>query len=159
MSDEALQTAFEVMTSRIGEQTSQSEWFEISQERINDFADVTMDQQWIHVDVEKANAGPFGTPIAHGHLTLSIMSPLPKAAAASNEGPKLEGQKLSINYGFDKVRFPSPVPVGAKIRTTGTLRRVEIKGGMVEIMTELVVEVQGQEKPCCVAESLGRMVF
>jgi len=159
MSDETLQTALEVMTSRIGEQTSQSEWFEITQERINDFAEVTMDHQWIHVDVEKANAGPFGTPIAHGQLTLSIMGHLPRAAAASNEGIKLEGQKLSINYGFDRVRFPAPVPVGAMVRTTGTLRRAEIKGGMLEVMTEVVLEVQGQEKPSCVAESLGRMVF
>ncbi len=159
MADDALQKAYDIMTSRIGEQTSQSEWFEVTQERINDFAEVTMDHQWIHIDVERANKGPFGTPIAHGHLTLSIMSHLPRAAQASVEGPAIEGQKLSINYGFDKVRFPSPVPVGAKIRTTGTLKRVEIKGGMIETMNELVVEVQGQEKPACVAESLGRMVF
>ncbi len=115
-----------------------------------------MDHQWIHVDVERSNAGPFGGPIAHGHLTLSIMSHLPQAAV---DGPSIEGQKLGINYGFDKVRFPAPVPVGAKIRTTSTLKRVEIKGGMIETMNELVVEVQGQEKPSCVAESLGRMVF
>ncbi|NQV93649.1 MAG: MaoC family dehydratase [Sphingomonadales bacterium] len=159
MSNEALQAALEVMTSRIGEQTSRSQWFEISQQRINDFADVTMDRQWIHIDVEKANAGPFGTTISHGQLTLSIMSHLPSAAAASNDTATLEGQKLIINYGFDKVRFPSTVPVGANIRTTGTLRRVEIKGSMLEVMTELVVEVQGQEKPCCVAESLTRLVF
>jgi acyl dehydratase len=158
MSD-ALENAYEVMKGRIGEQTSQSEWFEVTQERINDFADVTMDHQWIHIDVEKAKAGPFGAPIAHGQLTLSIMGHLPKAAAVANEGPKLEGQKLSINYGFDKVRFPAPVPAGAKIRTTGTLKRVEIKGGMIETMNELVVEVDGQTKPVCVAESLGRMVF
>ncbi len=158
MSD-ALQKAFEVMTARIGEQTSQSEWFEITQDRVNDFADVTMDHQWIHVDVDRANAGPFGAPIAHGQLTLSIMSHLPRAAAAATSGPALEGQKLGINYGFDKVRFPSPVPVGSKIRTTSTLKRVEIKGGMLETMNEVKVEIEGQEKPCCVAESLGRLVF
>ena len=160
MSEEALQKAFEIMTARIGEQTSQTDWFEITQERVNDFAEVTMDHQWIHIDVERAKAGPFGAPIAHGQLTLSIMGHLPRAAAASNNpGPQIEGQKLTINYGFNKVRFPSPVPVGAKIRTTGTLKRVEIKGGMIETMNELVVEIEGQEKPCCVAESLGRMVF
>ena len=76
-----------------------------------------------------------------------------------NKQTTLEGQKLTINYGFDKVRFPSPVPAGSKIRTTGTLKRVEIKGAMIETMNELVVEIEGQEKPCCVAESLGRLVF
>ena len=158
MSD-LLQNAYEVMNSRIGEQTSQSEWFEVTQDRIDDFADVTMDHQWIHIDVDRANKGPFGTPIAHGHLTLSLMGHLPKIAEAANQAVQLEGQKLGINYGFDRVRFPSPVPVGAKIRTTSTLKRVEIKGGMLETMNEVVVEVQGQEKPACVAESLGRMVF
>ena len=159
MSDEALQKAYDILTSRIGEQTSRTDWFEITQDRINDFAVVTMDHQWIHVDVERAKAGPFGAPIAHGHLTLSVMSHLPAAAQAANSGIAIEGRKLGINYGFDRVRFPSPVPAGARIRTTGTLKRVEIKGGMIETMNELVVEVQGQEKPACVAESLGRMVF
>jgi len=158
MSDQ-LQDAFEILTGRIGEQTSQTEWFEITQERINNFADVTLDRQWIHIDVEKANSGPFGAPIAHGQLTLSIMGHLPRVADASNKQTALEGQKLTINYGFDKVRFPSPVPAGSKIRTTGTLKRVEIKGAMIETMNELVVEIEGQEKPCCVAESLGRLVF
>lgn len=159
MSEEAMQAAYDIMTSRIGQQTSQSEWFEITQDRVNDFAEVTMDHQWIHVDVDRAKAGLFGAPIAHGHLTLSIMGHLPRAAAAAEEGQRIEGQKLGINYGFDKVRFPSPVPVGARIRTTSTLKRVEIKGGMIETMNEVVVEVEGQDKPCCVAESLGRMVF
>ena len=154
----ALQEAYEVMSGRIGEQTSQSEWFEITQDRINDFADVTMDHQWIHVDEERAKEGPFGTPIAHGHLTLSIMGHLPRAAAAA-VAPALKGQKMGINYGFDRVRFPAPVPVDSRIRTTSTLKRVEIKGGMLETMNEVVVEVENQDKPCCVAESLGRMVF
>ena len=116
-----------------------------------------MDHQWIHVDVEKAKSGPFGEPIAHGHLTLSIMGHLPKTESVP--GPKLEGQKLSINYGFDKVRFPSPVPVGAKIRATSTLKRAEIKGGMIETMNEVVVEVKGQDTPAVVAESLGSLEF
>ena len=157
MSD-ALQNAFEIMQSRIGETMSQSEWFEITQDRINDYADVSMDHQWIHVDVDRANTeSPFGAPIAHGNLTLAVMGHLPVASAA--EGPKFEGQKLGINYGFDRIRFPSPVPVGTKIRSTNTLKRVEIKGGMIETMTEIVVEAEGSDKPVCVAESLGRMVF
>lgn len=155
--NENLQAAYETMSERIGEAAAPTEWFEVDQKRINDFADVTMDQQWIHVDVDRAKAGPFGAPIAHGHLTLSIMGHLPRARVV--EGPALKGQKLAINYGFDKVRFPAPVPVGARIRTQSTLKRVEIKGGMLEVMNEVVVEVEGQAKPCCVAESLGRLVF
>ena len=154
---ENLQQAYETLTSQIGVSSKPSEWFEITQARIDQFADVTMDHQWIHVDVERANQGPFGTPIAHGHLTLSIMGHLPHSAAPSL--PRLKGQKLSINYGFNRVRFPSPVPVGAKIRTTSTLKTVEIKNDMIETMNEVVVEVQGQHKPCCVAESVGRLVF
>ena len=156
MSD-ALEKALGVMQKRVGEQTSQSEWFEVTQERINDYADVSMDHQWIHVDVERAKEGPFGAPIAHGNLTLAIMGHLPVASVASGEA--LEGQKLGINYGFDRIRFPAPVPVGIKIRTTSTLKRVEIKGGMLETMNEIVVEAQGSDKPVCVAESVGRLVF
>ncbi|MEJ2088309.1 MAG: MaoC family dehydratase [Gammaproteobacteria bacterium] len=156
MSD--IENAYETLTARIGQSGTPSEWFEITQERINDFADVTMDHQWIHVDPERAKAGPFGAPIAHGQLTLSIMSFLPKPDNAESL-PQLPGQKLTINYGFDKIRFPAPVPVGSKIRTTSTLKRVEIKGSMIEIMNEAVVEVQGSEKPCVVAESLARLVF
>ena len=156
MSD-AMQVAYETLQRRVEESGQPSEWFEITQDRINDFADVTLDHQWIHIDPERANTGPFGTTIAHGHLTLSIMGHLPRAV--EENAPRLEGQKLMINYGFDKVRFPSPVPVGARVRTTSTLKRVEIKGEMIETMNEIVVEVEGQDKPCCVAESLGRLVF
>ncbi len=156
MSDN-LQTAYETMTARIGESDPPTDWFEIDQQRIDDFADVTMDHQWIHVDVERAKAGPFGAPIAHGHLTLSIMGHLPRSQKF--EETRLEGQKLGINYGFNRVRFPAPVPVGARLRMHSTLKSVEIKGGMLEVMNEVVVEVEGQDKPCCVAESLGRMVF
>jgi len=152
-----LKNAYEVMSARIGEERTPSEWFEITQERVNDFADVTMDHQWIHVDPERAAAGPFGGPIAHGALTLSIMSFLPRDDSPGL--PALAGQKLTINYGFDKVRFPAPVPVGAKIRTRSALKRVEIKGTMLEIMNEVVVEVEGAAKPSVVAESLARLVF
>jgi len=159
MSDSAtnLSNALAALTGRIGESSAPTDWFEVTQERIDGFADVTMDHQWIHIDVERANDGPFGAPIAHGHLTLSIMGHLPRTQAVP--GPKLEGQKLSINYGFDKVRFPSPVRVGAKIRSVSTLKRAEIKGDMIETMNEVKVEVDGQEKPAVVAESLGRLVF
>ena len=153
----AMQNALETLSDRIDVPGMPSDWFEVTQQRINDFADVTLDHQWIHIDEERAKAGPFGTTIAHGHLTLSMMGHLPRAVAEST--PTLEGQKLSINYGFDRVRFPAPVPVGARVRTTSTLKRVEVKGGMIETMNEVVVEVEGQDKPCCVAQSVGRLVF
>lgn len=158
MSEDALHKAYETLKPYIGKPQTPSDWFTVTQERINDFADVTMDHQWIHVDEERSKSGPFGKTIAHGHLTLSLMGHLPRAGADGGL-PKLEGQKLGINYGFNKVRFPSPVPVGARIRTTRTLRSVDIKGGMIEAMQEVVVEVEGQDKPACVAESLSRMVF
>ncbi|MGF1599291.1 MAG: MaoC family dehydratase [Acidimicrobiales bacterium] len=156
-SETNMANALTELQARIGTSNPSTDWFEITQDRIDAFADVTMDHQWIHVDVERANAGPFGAPIAHGHLTLSIMGHLPRTEPVP--GAALEGQKLGINYGFDKVRFPSPVPVGARIRATSTLRRAEIKGGMIEIMNEVVVEVEGTDKPAVVAESLGRLVF
>lgn len=156
-SEANLAKALETLQGRIGESTPPTEWFEMTQERIDDFADVTLDHQWIHIDVERAKSGPFGAPIAHGHLTLSIMGHLPRTEPVP--GPALEGQKLAINYGFDKVRFPSPVPVGARIRAISTLERAEIKGGMIEVMNEVRVEVEGRAKPAVVAESLGRLVF
>ena len=156
-SEAAMNKALETLQSRIGESTPPTDWLEMTQDRINEFAEVTMDHQWIHVDVERAANGPFGAPIAHGHLTLSIMGHLPRTEPVP--GTALEGQKLGINYGFDKVRFPSPVPVGARIRAISTLKRAEIKGTMIEVMNEVRVEVEGQEKPAVVAESLGRLVF
>lgn len=156
-SEENMSAALETLQGRIGESTPPTDWLEMTQERIQAFADVTLDQQWIHVDVGRATGGPFGAPIAHGHLTLSIMGHLPRTEQVP--GQALAGQKLAINYGFDKVRFPSPVPVGAKIRSVSTLKRAEIKGGMIEVMNEVKVEVQGQDKPAVVAESLGRLVF
>lgn len=156
-SEAAMNKALETLQGRIGESTPPTDWLEMTQDRINEFAEVTMDHQWIHVDVERAANGPFGAPIAHGHLTLSIMGHLPRTEPVP--GTALEGQKLGINYGFDKVRFPSPVPVGARIRAISTLKRAEIKGTMIEVMNEVRVEVEGQEKPAVVAESLGRLVF
>ena len=140
-----------------GQEVGVSEWVTIDQERINIFAEATNDHQWIHIDPERAAEGPFGRTIAHGALTMSIMSFLPSDESIGL--PQLPGQKLTINYGYDKVRFPSPVPIGAKIRTSSTLKRVEIKGNMLETMNELVVEVEGSEKPAVVAESLARLVF
>ena len=156
-SETNMMQALSQLQSRIDQPNPSSDWFEITQERINDYADVSMDHQWIHVDVDRASEGPFGAPIAHGNLTIAVMGHLPQSEAA--DAPPLEGHKLSINYGFDKIRFPSPVKVGSRIRATSTLKRAEIKGGMIETMNEIVVEIEGQEKPALVAESLGRLVF
>ena len=152
-----MDNALAALQQRVGESSPPTDWFEITQERVNDYADVSMDHQWIHVDVERAKNGPFGAPIAHGNLTIAVMGHLPRTESVP--GPQLEGQKLGINYGFDKIRFPSPVKVGAQIRATSTLRRAELKGGMIETMNEIKIEIQGQEKPAMVAESLGRLVF
>ena len=157
MSEANMQKALATLQDRLGQTTPATEWFEMTQDKINAFANVTGDHQWIHVDVERAKDGPFGAPIAHGHLTLSLMGHLP--GIEKTRGPALDGQKLAINYGFDRVRFPAPVPVGARIRAKSTLKRAEIKGGMIEVMNEITVEIEGHDKPAVVAESLGRYVF
>ena len=157
MDNANMHNAQKVLEERVGQANPSSGWFEITQERVNDYAEVSMDHQWIHVDVERAKQGPFGAPIAHGNLTIAVMNHLP--SSDTNVGPELEGHKLSINYGFDRIRFPSPVRVGNKIRSTSTLRRAEIKGGMIETVTEIKVEIQGHDKPALVAESVGRLVF
>jgi acyl dehydratase len=127
-----------------------SEWQEIRQERIDAFADATGDHQWIHVDPERAAAGPFGGTIAHGFLTLSL---LPQATF---ELMHVEDARTAINYGLNKVRFPAPVPVGSRIRTTFRLVDVsEVEGG-VQVVTAATVEREGSEKPVCVAETVSR---
>ncbi len=155
MSD--IEKAKETLEQRIGQRSEPTDWFEITQERINKFADATLDHQWIHTDPERAKDGPFGTTIAHGQLTMSIMSFLPGGQGVGL--PAVQGVTMGINYGWNKVRFPAPVPVGSEIRTSGMLKSVEIKGPMLEVVNELTVEIKGQDKPACVAESVLRLVF
>ncbi len=158
MSQQALMNARSVLDARIGKTGTPSDWFEITQERINAFADATMDHQWIHVDQERAKSSPFGTTIAHGQLTMSVMSFLPGGEGTGI--PPLDGVKMGINMGWNKVRFPSPVPVGARIRTIARLLEVTVKGdNMLEAVNELTVEVEHSEKPACVAQSVLRMIF
>ena len=157
MSEQKMEAALKVLKAGLNQTSQPTPWFKLTQEKINDFAEVTHDHQWIHVDEERAKSGPFGAPIAHGHLTLSIMGHIPGIEGI--RGPALEGQKLTINYGFNRVSFPAPVPAGAKIRVKQTPRVAEIKGGMIEAMNEMVVEIEGQTKPAIVAESLRRYVF
>ena len=153
----AIENAVATLSSRIDQASTPTEWFEMTQDRVNGFADATLDQQWIHVDPERAKAGPFGTPIAHGQLTMSIMSFLPGGEGVGL--PSLDGMKMGVNYGWNRVRFMSPVAVGAKIRTVGKVKSVEQKGEQVEVVNELTVEIEGQDKPSCVAESVLRIVF
>ncbi|MGP4018846.1 MaoC family dehydratase [Saccharopolyspora sp. 5N708] len=136
-----------------GERLGTSEWLTVTQEQVNQFADATLDHQWIHIDVERAKQGPFGGPIAHGFLTLSL---LPKL---NSETYRFEGAKMGINYGLNKVRFPSPVPVGSRVRSTTELADVtEVDGGL-QLAIKVTVEIEGAGKPACVAESLSRVIF
>jgi len=127
-----------------------SEWIEVTQERINTFADATGDHQWIHVDPEKAAAGPFGAPIAHGYLTLSLFIPL------FTELLDVQGVTTKVNYGLNKVRFPSPVKVGSRIRLVAKLTEVEDVPGGVQITVDGAIEIEGGAKPAAVLQSLSR---
>jgi acyl dehydratase len=136
----------------IGKTIGPGEWRTVSQEDIDTFADLTGDRQWIHTDVERAKKeSPFGTTIAHGNLTLSMVDGLRIDLISSS------GFKLGVNYGWNKVRFPAPVPAGSRIRSTAEVTEVEdVGGGWWQIVTRFTVEVEGSEKPCCVADSVGR---
>nr|WP_202524385.1 MaoC family dehydratase [Kitasatospora sp. SID7827] len=133
-----------------GTDLGHSQWLGIAQDRVNTFADATGDHQWIHTDPERAAAGPFGTPIAHGYLTLSLLIPL------WSELLEVEGVTTKVNYGLNKVRFPSPVTVGSKIRVHGAIASVaEVKGG-AEVTVDLTVEIDGGAKPAAVAQAVYR---
>ncbi len=134
----------------VGEHLGYSPYTEITQEQVNTFADATGDHQWIHVDVEKAKAGPFGGPIAHGYLTLSL------GPSLSPQIFSVTGISMGVNYGAGKVRFPAPVPVGSKLRLGATLKSVEDVAGGAQITMEFVYEVEGAPKPSCVAEVIFR---
>ncbi|MGY1496226.1 MaoC family dehydratase [Streptomyces sp. QTS52] len=133
-----------------GSDLGTSEWIEVTQERINTFADATGDHQWIHVDPEKAAEGPFGAPIAHGYLTLSLFIPL------FTELLDVQGVSTKVNYGLNKVRFPSPVKVGSKIRLIGRLADVEEVPGGVQITVDGTIEIEGAPKPAAVLQSVMR---
>ena len=135
-----------------GKTIGPTEWRTITQEDIDTFARLSGDDQWIHVDVERAKSeSPFGTTIAHGNLTLSAIDGLRRDLINST------GFKLGVNYGWNKVRFPAPVPAGARIRATAEVVDVDdVGGGWWQIVTRFVVEVEGSDKPCCVADSVGR---
>jgi acyl dehydratase len=140
------------LSGRTGQDLGSSDWYEVTQDAVNLFADATGDHQWIHVDVERAKAeSPFGGPVAHGYLTLSLLVPLLAQVLVVSDAA------MGVNYGLNKVRFPSPVPVGAKVRASATLKEVtEITGGLQYVLA-VTVEREGGDKPVCVAEPVYRV--
>ena len=139
------------LTDLIGNELGPTEWFEVTQERIDEFARATDDPQWIHIDPVRAADGPFGTTVAHGFLTLSLCAPLLAKALAG-----LTSSGMSINYGTDKVRFPAPVPVGSRIRARVTVASVVDVPGAEQMVAVTTIEREGGEKPVCVAELVIR---
>ena len=138
------------LKAAVGEHLGYSEYIKISQERVNQFAEATGDFQWIHVDVERAKSGPFGGPIAHGYLTLSLGPMLYPTVV------RIEGFSMGVNYGANKVRFPSPVPVGSKVRLGVKVLEVEEIANGVQMTMEFTFECEGSSKPSCVAEIIFR---
>lgn len=149
-----------VFEALIGKDRGTGDWFEVKQDQINKFAEATGDYQWIHLDVERAaKESPYKVTIAHGFLTLSIMQNISKGAPPLDPNP-YEGVGMSINYGLNKVRFPAPVKVNSKIRNRSVLVSVEEKGpDTLQLVYKNTIEVDGQEKPACVAESVSRVVY
>jgi acyl dehydratase len=150
-------TSVEELKGYIGQEINVSPWIEITQDRVNTFADATGDHQYIHVDPERAKGTFFGGTVAHGYMTLSMVYGL----GDDSEGIKVDlGGKLAVNYGLNRVRFPSPVPVGKRIRQRTTLANVEEIGTQaVQLTHTRTVEVEGSDKPACVAETLTRIYF
>src|SRR5215475_7261771 len=145
-------TSQEELRSLTGREAAVSDWFEVTQERINSFADATGDHQWIHVDVERAKTeSPYKATIAHGFLTLSLLSQLMSQTVKINLPIR-----MGVNYGLNKVRFPSAVPAGSKIRARAVLQALEEVAGGWQLVWNITVEREGANKPCCVAEWLVR---
>jgi len=147
-------TSIDDAVATVGSELGVSDWMEIDQKRINDFADVTGDHQWIHIDVERAKTeSPFGAPIAHGFLTLSLIP------ALSKDNFRFENVKLAINYGLNKVRFLTPVTVGSRIRVRSELADVVAKDTSADLTVRHTIEIHGVDKPAAVADMIVRAVF
>jgi acyl dehydratase len=138
------------LKERVGSHLGYSGWHQVTQEQVNTFADATGDHQWIHVDVERAKQGPFGGPIAHGYLTLSLGPTLIPQVV------RVEGISMTVNYGLNRVRFPAPVPVGSKVRAGVTLADLEDIAGGVQVTMDIVYELEEGDKPVCVAQIVFR---
>jgi acyl dehydratase len=146
-------TTIDRLAELVGSELGVSEWLEIDQARVNTFADATDDHQWIHVDPARAAAGPFGGPIAHGYLTLSLVVPLLEQVLTVTDAG------LGVNYGLNKARFPAPVPVGSKIRLRVALAGAEPVAGGVQVSLDCTVEIEGGSKPACAAQPVYRFLY
>lgn len=153
-----LANLLEELNRKIGQEIHLGEWFEVSQQRITQFGQVTEDHQWIHMDVERATAeSPFGGPIAHGFFVLALIPHLTGIGSATAD--QYPGAKQVVNYGLNKVRFVHPVMAGARIRSRKTLTDIKTKENSVDLAFTVTIEIQGVEKPACVAETLSRIYF
>jgi acyl dehydratase len=154
----AAENAAEKFRAALGQSEGEGDWFEVTQDQVDTFADVTRDHQFIHVDPEAAKATPFGGTIAHGFLTLSMLTHL--MASIPQDMSRFEGILMGVNYGFDKVRFVSPVPVGKRIRATSVLSDVQLKdANNLQVTRTVTVEVEGGDRPACVAEWITRLTY
>lgn len=152
------ETAYESFKAAEGQTEGSGEWFEVTQERVNEFADVTLDHQFIHVDPEAAKGTPFGGTIAHGFLTLSMLTHL--TASIPQDMSRFAGILMGVNYGFEKVRFVAPVPTGSRIRATSVLSNVELKDpNTINVTKTITVEIEGSSKPALVADWITRLVY
>ena len=141
------------LRAAVGTEIGQGRWLDVSQERIDKFAEATGDRQWIHVDLERAASGPFGGTIAHGFLSLSLIPALTAGLTA------VDGVTMGVNYGLNKVRFPAPVPVGSRVRGLVELMSIDDVPGGVQLTSRVTVEREGGDKPVCVAETVTRLYF
>ena len=153
---ENARAALEAWQATIGADPVGGDWLEVDQARIDDFADATLDHQFIHVDIERAASTPFGGTIAHGFLTLSL---LPHLTESIPSGVRVDGVLMGVNYGLNKLRFVNPVRAGSRVRATATTIEVALKGNAVDVTRLITVEIDGQDKPALVAEWIGRTVF
>jgi acyl dehydratase len=152
--------AYEYFQTTESQDQGSGDWFEISQEQINNFADCTVDHQFIHIDPERAlKETPFGGTIAHGFLTLSMLTHLGATIPPDPNTPQLDGIVMGINYGFDKVRFLNPVNAGKKVRASGVVKSAVLKGAAIDQTRTLTVEIEGVDKPALVADWITRIVF
>jgi acyl dehydratase len=159
MSDAAAK-AVELFRADIGKDEGTGDWFQVTQDQVDQFADITHDHQFIHVDPERAKDTPFGTTIAHGFLTLSMLTHLSASASLAPPDPaKYAGMLTGINYGFNRVRFVSPVKVGSRIRARAVTANAELKGNAIELTRNITVEIEGEEKPALAAEWVVRTVY
>ncbi|MFB6718820.1 MaoC family dehydratase [Kribbella sp. NPDC056345] len=145
-------TGVDEVVNAVGTTLGESEWLEITQEQVNQFAEATGDHQWIHVDVERAAKGPYGGTIAHGYLTLSLI------ARFGDELFSVSGVTAKLNYGVNKVRFPTPVPVGARVRAGASIANTAETPAGVQVSLNWVIELEGSTKPACVAETVVLLV-